>query len=206
LYLQLRPDEAVLNRVLDNLANVEGGMVLGARLVSGATGHFFSGSADEMEIRTSTYPKASAHFVDLIEAAFQSQSSIGPLELPDDVWLLMWSWRAIDSAGARRWIARRVADGTWSRLDIAARLVNTRAPAGVPNPVWRITELDMEVVEELIGIDALVAEIGPDTIRATAPSPDLREAIATPDTRRAYVVELFRRRLAKSEEADTPSS
>jgi hypothetical protein len=91
-------------------------------------------------------------------------------------------------------------------LDIAARLVNTRAPAGVPNPVWRITELDMEVVEELIGIDALVAEIGPDTIRATAPSPDLREAIATPDTRRAYVVELFRRRLAKSEEADTPSS
>lgn len=205
LYLQLGPDEAALRRVLDNLANLEGGMVLGARLVSEATGHFYGGGTNEVDLVRAAYEKASVHFGDLIMVAFQSQSTIGPLDLPDDVWQLMWSWRAIDLAGAQNWIARRVADRTWSRLDIAARLVNTRAPAGVPNPVWRIAELDMEVVEELIGIKSLIAEIGPDTIRAT-PSQDLREAIATPETRRAYVVEMLRRRLANGEADDGPSS
>ncbi|MCU1470460.1 MAG: hypothetical protein JWQ39_1609 [Glaciihabitans sp.] len=149
LYLQLRPDKAVLDRVLDNLAGIEGGMVLGARLVSGASEHFFSGSADDVEIRTSTYPRASAHFVELIEATFDSQSGVGPLDLPDDVWLLMWSWRAINSASARDWIARRVADGTWSRFDVAAQLVSTRTPTGVPNPVWTFRAPNARPVEDI---------------------------------------------------------
>lgn len=67
-------------------------------------------------------------------------------------------------------------------------------------PVWRIAELDMDVIEELVGVEALVEEIGADAIRATPPSPDLREAIATPETRRAYVIEVLRRRLARAEQ------
>jgi hypothetical protein len=59
LYLQLRPEEAVLKGVLENLANVEGGMALGAQLVSEASGHFFSGSAEEVEFLTSAYANAS---------------------------------------------------------------------------------------------------------------------------------------------------
>lgn len=201
LYLQLQPEGAVLDQVLDDLTRVEGGMLLGARLVSGAGGHFFSGSADDIEIGTSTYPKASAHFAGLIEAYFENEASVEPLDLPDDVWALMWSWRTIDPAGARGWIARQIAAGAWNRFDVAARLVRTRTATGTPNAVWRITKLDMEIVEELIGVEGLISEIGADTIRAATPSQDLREAIATPDTRRPYVVEMLRRELAKLDRA-----
>lgn len=200
LYLQLRPEEVVLDRVLDQLAELEGGMVLAARLVSAASEHFFSGGAEDVEIRTETYPKASTHFAKLIKTAFDQQTGVRPLDLPDDVWILIWSWRAIDPAGARDFITQQVSDGSWSRFDVAARLVSTRTPTGVAIPVWRIAELDMDVIEELVGVEALVEEIGADAIRATPPSPDLREAIATPETRRAYVIEVLRRRLARAEQ------
>lgn len=200
LYLQLPSEEAVLNRVLDSLATVEGGMLLGARLISAASEHPFSGSAHDVAARTDTYPKASNHFASMIKTTFDRYAGVGAFDLPAEVWPLIWTWRSADPAGARMWVAKRVADGSWTRIDLAARLVTTHTPSGIADPEWRISELDMGAIEELIGVDALIEEIGPDVIRSSTPSNDLRGVVATQDTRRVYVIEMLRRRLLKLEE------
>ncbi len=119
-------------------------------------------------------------------------------ELRDEIWQLIWTWRAIEPERAQAWVHNQFVAGTWTRLDVAARMISARAPVGVPNPVWRIGELDLAAVEDLVGTDSLIKEVGEEKILATAPA-EMREEIATRDTRRAYEIQMLRRQIAGRE-------
>jgi predicted KAP-like P-loop ATPase len=201
LYLQLEPDEAVLNEVLNEVSRVDLGMELGSRLIGAAESSPFTGSAEDVEARTRVYPLARAHFAGLIKKEFERHREASVFELPKETWSLIWAWRTIEPEMARRWIRIQVEAGRWTRLELAARLVASRAPVGVPNPVWKLSELDFDVVEDLIGVSALIKEVGEDRIMST-PLQEMRDVEATEETRRDFVLQALRRRLTREKRGD----
>lgn len=184
LYLQLEPTPEVIVDAVERIAALSSGLPLVALLTHQARTYQFYGSPEDVRARQEAYPPGLARYGEMISTALDAHQHVGVFELEAEIWSGLWDLRSIDLAGAQRWLASQFQSGKWSRLDTAARLVTCSAPIGTEE--WSISELDLDVVEDLIGLEALIAEcedlppLGPDEfVQPRTP--------ATPASRRGYV-------------------
>ncbi|MGW8484526.1 KAP family P-loop NTPase fold protein [Microbacterium sp. NPDC055903] len=158
LYLRLEPKSEVIVEAVEKIATLPSGLRLVALLTGQARSHQFYGSAEDIEARQEAYPAGLARYGEMIVAAFDAHQDANVFDIASDIWSGLWDWRSIDLPGAQRWLTSQFESGRWSRLDAAARLVTCTAPIGTEE--WSISELDLSVVEDLIGVEALIADCG----------------------------------------------
>ena len=184
LYLQLEPKRDVIIEAVERIAGFRSGLRLVALLTDQARTHQFYGSPGDVRARQEAYPAGLARYGEMIAAALEAHQDASVFELESDIWSGVWDWRSIDLPRAQRWLTSQFESGKWSRLDTAARLVTCSAPIGTEE--WSISELDLDVVEDLIGLEALIAEC--ETLPPLRPEELVQPRTpATPDSRRGYV-------------------
>lgn len=125
-----------------------------------------------------------------IEGVFIGEGTTNPLDYPDEVWSLFWTWARIDATAARSWATGHLDAGHWPTLDLVARMVGTSIPLGVPNPIPRISDLDLELVQRVVGLERVRSDLAAQL--ETFEEPLQREAAATPENRRRYVLSVLR--------------
>lgn len=184
LYLQLEPRREVIVEAVECIAGYPSGLRLVALLTGQARSHQFYGSPEDVKASQEAYPAGLARYGEMITVAFETHQDVSVFDLESDIWSGLWDWRSIDLPGAQRWLASQLESGRWSRLDVAARLVTCSAPIGTE--AWSISELDLGVVEDLVGLDALIADCG-DLPRLRPEELVQSRTPATPDSRRGYV-------------------
>lgn len=127
---------------------------------------------------------------ELIEGAFIGEGTTNPLDYSDDVWSLFWTWARIDATAVRSWATGHLDAGHWPTLDLVARMVGASIPLGVPNPIPRISDLDLELVQRVVGLERVRSDLAAQL--ASFEEPIHREAAATPENRRRYVLTVLR--------------
>ncbi|KZE42963.1 hypothetical protein AVW09_07535 [Microbacterium sp. T32] len=127
-----------------------------------------------------------------IERVFIGEGATNPLDYSDDVWPLFWTWARIDAAAVNRWAAGHLDAGHWPSLDLVARMVTTAIPLGVPNPVPRLSDLDLELVDRVVGLERVDSDVSGQI--GGIPKSLPRDAPATPENRRNYVLDVFHAR------------
>lgn len=184
LYLQLEPNRDVIVEAVDTIAGLPSGLRLAALLTGQAHAHQFYGSPEDVRARQDAYPAGLTRYGEIVASAFEALRNVDVFDLEPDVWSGLWDWRSIDLPGAQGWLAAQFESGRWTRLDTAARLVTTSAPVGSDS--WSISGLDLDAVEDLVGLAGLIAEC--DDLPRLGPAELIQSRTpATPESRRGYV-------------------
>lgn len=158
VYLQLDPQADVLIHAIQSIAGVTSGLALAAYLIRTASSNHFYGAAADIAARESAYPRARLQFGQLIATSFQEYTGGSPLEIPDEVWNLIWEWKGIDLPSAQLMFAAQFESKKWRRLDVAARIVTSSITLGVADAVPRISEFELDFADQLIGLRKLIDE------------------------------------------------
>lgn len=97
---------------------------------------------------------------------------------------LIWALRWVDPGELRKWTQAQAAAGAWPLLDFAARLVTSqKSDRGTDER--ELTGLEMDAVDVLVGLDALIAEVG--TELSTGEIEPWSHPDETDDNRRGFV-------------------
>lgn len=186
LYLMLDPTPETITGAVDRIAALPQGLPLLSILTHAGAGENFTGAQQDIHARQEAYPHGLARYGQHIREAFVADQDVRPLDFDERLWRCIWDWTVIDPASQRQWLEEQFTSGRWTRLDTAARLVSSTAPMGIPTPQWTIRELDLNTVDSLVGLDALIEEC--------RRLPELKEdervprgVAATSETRRGFV-------------------
>lgn len=117
--------------------------------------------------------------------------------IPDEVWSLMWDWQVADADSARQWLRERTEAEQWDLLDLIARFASASAVLGTQNPVWKLSGLDLETIDNLIGLKKVYASLQNNLDGVHARPFRERSVEATAENRRLYV--LAKLKLARDE-------
>jgi predicted KAP-like P-loop ATPase len=198
IYLLLPADEPAV--AITTLAHTEGGLSLASYLISHA--------AQEAERRPSwdrltAFESAKHQFSSAVRATLSQYNEDEIFNVPAELWSLIWDWQIIDLDGARSWLRARIDPGRWPRLDVVARFVSRQRIMGVPGAPWTLGNLDLQIVDRLLGVDAVLH-----ALRGLLPSPLLEEADRrrledNPENRRAVALSSLTR-LQLDRDASTP--
>jgi predicted KAP-like P-loop ATPase len=131
---------------------------------------------------------ANKFFVELVRRHFDKRHYETVFDIPAYEWQLMWDWRRINKDDIHAWFKSTLGAGQWSVLDVVARLVGSEAVMGTAKPVWRLNELDLVVVEDLIGVEAALSALETTLDTWDGPTPVSRSVEATPESRRSFAI------------------
>lgn len=170
---------------IDALAATEGGLELASHLVSAA--------ANDQSVRWSPeraphFDSAALRFAAAVRARFDQYAIVPVLDVPVDTWRLLYYWQIIDQADASAWIKSRIESGAWTLTDVLTRFVSTRRLVGVPDAPWTVGDLNIELLDRLLGVDDVVASLHDDITTADHIDPDVRRLEDTYENRRAVML------------------
>ncbi|MFF2347637.1 P-loop NTPase fold protein [Pseudarthrobacter sp. NPDC058119] len=198
LFIQLDSSSAV--KAIDAAGHVEEGLSLAAHWIDAA-----ARNVTASQPQADSFASARKRFIQLIAETLDGYRQTNPLEVPDYIWALIWEWRRLEPSGVGGWMAELVRDNSWPVLDIIARLVGAQAPLGTPEPTWTLDALDLEAVEDLVGLDFAISSLSEELDEFQGTLPMSRTVRATPDSRRAFALaslKLERSRRAPSDPAE----
>jgi len=124
----------------------------------------------------------------VIHASLEANTAGRPLE--DGAMANFWAWRYLDPEAAKAWLVKQVDTERWTMAETMGAFTTTSVPVGVPNPVPTIENFQLSAVNEIFGIDRVLAELSSELGAATPPGGDTVEIPATPENRVKYA--LFR--------------
>lgn len=195
IYLRLQADQAA--GAIEAAAATDEGLSLAS---------YWLRAADEeqrFEENPTIAPAARACFVKLVRRRFDERRYSSPFDVPAYDWQLIWEWRRIDREDVHAWFQSTLDAGFWSILDVIARLVGSEAAMGRARPIWRLNELDLNVVDDLIGLDRALGALETALDSWEGPPPVSRTVEATPESRRSFAIATLKqerdRRRADSE-------
>jgi hypothetical protein len=188
--------------VIELIAEVDEGPSLAADVLRYHRIRNLAGEDDPARI--APLETARARVAALFREAFR-QFDEGPVEaIPSHTWHGVWDWLRLDPKGVHTYFSARLAEGSWSRLATAERLIGQSIPMGVPNPRPRLSNVDLEIVNELVGIAAVAEEIGVGVIE-NAPFITTDDRLEdTAENRRALILSALRLRVGGVPRADWP--
>lgn len=132
--------------------------------------------------------EAEVRFVELVRKEFDVRGQQNPFSVPSHIWHLVWDWRRINTADAGTWFRTAIRDEFWPVLDVVARLVGSEAAMGRGTPTWRLNELDLGIVDDLIGLDFVFDALQAALDEWDGPPPLSGTVEATPDSRRSFAL------------------
>ncbi|NQX29536.1 AAA family ATPase [Microbacteriaceae bacterium VKM Ac-2854] len=188
VYLALHADFAP--QVIEHAATIDGGLALVTYWVRQARESLNNHNLSPEQ--KASHETAGRRFAEVVKAQFDRNRTSNPLDLPDDVWTLIWDWQVFDPDGARQWLSSRLS-GEWEMVDLLARFVSSSIVLGVPNAQYRLSGIEFDTLENLIGLDRIYTDLKPE-IDAVTDFPDERTLPVTPDNRRKYALSLLRAR------------
>lgn len=158
IYTQLDPESDAPTQAIKSISEMAGSISLAASLVRSASSSRLYDAAADIAARESANALARLQFGEIIAANFQQYLAGSPHEIPDDVWNLIWTWKEVDLRSARRTFAAQFESKKWRRLDVAVRLVTSSITLGVADAVPRISEFELDLADQLIGLQQLIDE------------------------------------------------
>lgn len=115
----------------------------------------------------------------MIGTSLQANTAKGPFE--DGATSNFLIWRYLDPDAAKAWITVQVDAGRWTMAETMGIFVTTSVPLGVPNPVPTIDDFQSSAVDEIFGIDRVLAELAPDLDAVGPVNAEPFEVAATPE-------------------------
>ena len=151
--------------------------------------------ASENELGARLMPVVST----LICNRFESYKTTEPLELPDEVWYLVWPWSAFNYSEMRKFFDAQLSHGRWGILDTLARLVSTSLSyqGGPPS----IAGFEYETVNAFVDVRQAIGALDTEIASSTADADDFRNTVASKTARREYVLATLQRLKAQFERA-----
>jgi hypothetical protein len=160
-------------------------------------------------VRASHFDGAARKFAATVQARFEELEGVPVLDFPADTWQLVHDWQVIDQKAASSWLQDRIDSGSWALVDVLTRFLSRRRIMGVPNAPWTIGDLNMELIDGLLGIDKVIAALDEELSAAEHVDPDGRRLEDTYENRRAIALSELdheRRRRQLAAEADALKS
>lgn len=189
IYVLLPQEEAAA--AIDALAaETDGGLELASYLVAAAANEH---SIRRSPLRAAHFDGAARRFAAAVQARFEQYEGAAVLDVPTDTWWLLRDWQIIDQETASSWLRARVESGTWVLIDVLTRFVSRRRIMGVSNAQWTIGDLNIELIDRLLGIDSVVAALDEDITAADHVNPDLTRLEDTYENRRAVMLSQLKR-------------
>jgi hypothetical protein len=124
----------------------------------------------------------------LLPAAVATHGREDVFDLDTDFFSLLVAWQALDTEGPQKFIQEQLASGTWSTIDVLARLVTTSVAIGSPEGTRSyITGFDAKWVGQFVDLQAARAKLRAE-IEEGVDLPPEHTLEATPEARRTYVL------------------
>lgn len=183
IYVGLQNDQAV--GAIEVAADVDEGLSLATYWLRAAEQET---RFEQEGIGAQSGTEAKARFVELVRKAFDERRQMNPFDIPSHIWHLIWEWRRNNKEDVGAWFRATINDGFWPVLDVVARLVGSEAAMGKRKPTWRLNELDLGVVDDLIGLDSAFETLQAALDDWDGPPPLSRTVEATPDSRRSFAI------------------
>jgi predicted KAP-like P-loop ATPase len=180
IFVQLDPDQKL--SVIEAAAEAEEGLSLASYWLRAAD------NERRFEQDETAASAASRFFVKLVRRHFDERRYGTVFDVPAYDWQLIWEWRRVDKDDVHAWFQSTLDGGQWSVLDVVARLVGSEAVMGTATPVWRLNELDLDVVEDLIGVETALGALETTLDAWDGPTPVSRSVEATPESRRSFAI------------------
>jgi hypothetical protein len=150
------------------------------------------GSGDEIRLWNQRGEMLQAEILAKLPSFINAATTKPVFDLDPSVWRLIFTLGGLDGEAATKLIRARVDDGTWSVLDVAARLVGTVVPSGSgSDAISSISEFDEDSASTFLDVPQARADLAVQISSAGELEP-LRRAEASPENRRAYVLAWFK--------------
>lgn len=146
-----------------------------------------------------------APFTRLATEALRSWHGAHPEASPfdDGVMTNFWTWSDFDRQGAQGWLRNQVEAKIWSLRDTIGALTSVATAIGGDQHLRHIGEFDVQIVDEVFGLDRVLSELGT-IIDATEPFlGDPLDTVAVPESRTHYAMAQLQR--VRAERNSPPS-
>ena len=100
------------------------------------------------------------------------------------------------------WLVSQVDTGRWTIAETMGAFTTTQVPIGVPNPEPSIGDFEIRAVDEIFGLDRILAVLDSDLDTATPPDGDGFRVPATPENRVQYALHHLKRERDKRANTD----
>lgn len=194
--------EKEIARAIDALAaEADGDLDLASYLVAAAASEH---SIRRPSRRASYFDGAARKFAAAVQTRFKEFEGVAVVNVPADTWQLIHDWQIIDQEAASSWLQSRIASGAWALVDVLTRFISRRRIMGVPNAPWTVGDLNIELIDRLLGIDTVIAALD-EELAAEHVDPEVRRLEDTYENRRAVALSQMdreRRRRQLAAEAD----
>ena len=203
IFIGLPPSHALA--VLGNVWTWPGGKTLASSWVAATARAAESSYPDTSEHKEATalLRVVKPVYRDQLRDTFDSFRRTNPQDIPDDAWHLLWEWRREDSASLGKFVRERVANGDWPLIDFLARLVPSARVIGVESANWMIGNLDLGLVDELVGLDSTFTQLKDELDAVT--DPPFPEHSVTTTTSKRRIQALAQLRVARDRTEATTS-
>ncbi|WP_141386978.1 KAP family P-loop NTPase fold protein [Cellulosimicrobium cellulans] len=117
----------------------------------------------------------------LIIASLERHAATSPLE--DGAMTNFWTWQHLDPDAANTWLVNQVDIGRWTMADTMGAFTTIQFPIGVPNPEPSIGDFELHAVDQIFGLDRVLAELDSDLDAVIPLKGDTFRTSATPENR-----------------------
>ncbi|MGI5485560.1 KAP family P-loop NTPase fold protein [Microtetraspora malaysiensis] len=149
---------------------------------------------DESSLRALSWAQDARDITRELIAKRLYQLGQGPLvDAPDDIFSMVLVWKHLAKEDATAWAQGQIESGNLPLRNVLGRLVTTAMTYASGKPRRVLDNLDFAVVEDLLGLDLVFRELGPDIDAADLtldriydhePNPELREKFALAELNR----------------------
>ncbi|WP_367133556.1 P-loop NTPase fold protein [Saccharothrix sp. HUAS TT1] len=97
-----------------------------------------------------------------------------------------------DAVSVKSWLHQKIESGPWTVLDVLTLMVPLRTYYGGVDNVWRVSDVDPDRIDRLIGIEYAKDHLR-DELRVDQPSPrTIEDQVGTRENRQAYILSFLK--------------